>query len=323
MERLHRQHLSARLCQVVDPAQLQHLSRIPPSRLERTALPNIGLVELVSAEIFQEHYSALYVSMFHGGERENADLIIERLRDDFAGVRVGLQPYRIVGIRDRSGQAIAAAHFSVLMLDGGKYAVPYLQYIYVRAENRRQDLSEVLHAMVLAVATADAKSAGDGRMVPFTLFETEPPGHGTSAHGREKATERTAIHAKSGSRAVMLENTRQSCSPGRENIISAHVQPGLERGHSPLTLVWAIRPSPHVAEMYDVDAISPALLAAYYRSLRDEGFPEENIVLAEGMAAMRRRGRKFVEVPLAAVSPDMCHDQGVIHVEEPSYPDMG
>ena len=303
MELLKPAQIDTRLCELVNGIDLQELSRVPSSRLADRALPNIGVLELVSADAFETDYDALYKSMFHGGERERSDLIIDRLRDDFAGRRTGLAPYRIVGIRDPYGEAVGAAQFSVLMLEGGRYAVPYLQYIYVRSQNRRQDMSEVLHTMVLAVATADAKAAGDGRTVPFTLFETEPPGHGTTQSSQTTATERTNIHARSGSQALMLRDGK-----GSSEAFSAHVQPGLEHGEGPLTLIWATRPSPKPGHVYNLTECGKALAAAYYHSLRDEGFPEKNIALAEQMVQRRVEGREFFEMPLADVTADMYKD---------------
>lgn len=300
MDNLWRQHLDERLQHLLKNTDFQQYSRIPLSRLQKSAFPNIGLLELVDAKAFESSYNDLYLSMFHGGERERSDLITTRLEDDFAGRRASLQPYRIVGIRSPTGEAIAAAQFSVLMLASGQHAVPYLQYIYVRAQNRRQDLGEVLHTLVLAVAAADAIATGEDRIVPFTLFETEPPNHGTSESSRTNATERTTIHARSGSRAVMLR--AMDCSGA---IISAHVQPGLEPEDGPLTLIWCVRTSPAMRDDYDINTFGLALLAAYYRSLRDEGFPETNISIAERMAQLRCRGRKFIEMPLANVTAAM------------------
>lgn len=309
MDKLTSRHFDSRLYSLIQNVDLQSLSRIPSSRIEERALPNIGLLELVSASAFQNDYDALYTTMFHGGERERSDLIAQRLEDDFAGRREGLFPYRIVGIRDPKGEAVGAAQFSVLFLaseNGRRYAVPYLQYIYVRSQNRRQDMSEVLHTMVLAVATAEAKLADDGdRMVPFTLFETEPPGHGTTAASQTNATERTSIHSKSGARAVML---RSKHGDGTGGVISAHVQPGLEIEDSPITLIWAIRPSPLSDIEHDIGESGEALAAAYYRSLRDEGFPEENITLAERMVAKRVEGRGFFTMPLSDVTAVMYKD---------------
>jgi hypothetical protein len=303
MDLLQPHHFSPRLHNLIQGLKLQHLSRLPSSRLKDTALPNIGLIELVSAEAFQSAYQILYTTNFHGGERERPDLITQRLSDDFANLRSGLAPYRIIGLRNPAGEAIGAAQFSVLMLAGGRYAVPYLQYIYVRPQNRRQDLSEVMHTMVLAVATAEA---GEGRVVPFTLFETEPPGHGATQSSQTNATERTRIHARSGSRAVMLR--RRSGANVDESVISAHVQPGLEHEDAPITLIWAVRPSPAMEMQYEIDVLGEALVAAYYRSLRDEGFPEKNIALAEGMVEERVKGREFFEMPLADVTAEMYRE---------------
>ena len=304
MDLLQKQHFDTKLFNLIKDIDLQQLSRVPSSRLKESALPNIGTIELVSADAFQEAYNELYLSMFHGGERERSDLIVTRLQDEFANRRAGLAPYRIVGIRAPNGEAIGAAQFSVLMLRGGKYAVPYVQYIYIRLQNRRQDMSEVLHTMVLAVATADARATGEARLVPFTLFETEPPGHGVSQSSQANATERITIHTRSGSQAMMLR-TKGDGAETENRIYSAHVQPGLEPEEGPITLIWAIRPSPIPDIDYDIDEVGPALTAAYYRSLRDEGFPEQNIALAERMAANRRKGAQFVLVPLANVTAAM------------------
>ena len=165
MDHLQEHHFDPRLRSHIKAIDLQGHSHLSSSRLRDNAIPNIGLIEIVSGSAFEESYSGLYCSMFHGAERERPDLIIQRLADDFAGLRGGLAPYRIVGLRDTNGEAIGAAQFSVLTLQESNYTVPYVQYIYVRAQNRRQDLSEVLHTIVLAVATADA---GEGRTVPFT-----------------------------------------------------------------------------------------------------------------------------------------------------------
>ncbi|KAK5163779.1 uncharacterized protein LTR77_010453 [Saxophila tyrrhenica] len=296
-------HFSPRLHDLLKNTDLQQLSRLPSPRLATTALPNIGLIELVSPQAFEKDYQPLYTTFFHGQERENPSLITARLAADFAGQRSGLAPYRVLGLRDNAGEAIGAAQFSVLFLPatgtGAKYAVPYLQYIYVRPQNRRQDLSEVLHTLVLAVATADAEALGGGRTVPFTLFESEPTGYGTTEASKGTATERAEIHARSGSRALMLRG-----QDGR--VCSAHVQPGLEVGEGPLTLIWAIRPSPAMLEEgWDVAECGKALVEGYYRSLRDEGFPEENIAVAEGIVGARMRGREFFGMALANVTVDM------------------
>ena len=270
--------------------------RISASRVAQTALPHIGKIELVSAESFAKLYNELYISSFPlRPERERSDLIIDRLKKELAGEREQLAPYRIIGILDHDGKAIGAAQFSVLLLLGQRYAVPYLQYLYVRRENRRQDMAEVLHTMTLAVSTADAKKNGD-REVPFKLFETEPPGHGENEAHRAVATQRAIIHTKAGGVAIML------CRENDSALISPHVQPGLEDHDPPLSLVWVIRPSPAMPEhSVDIDEIGPSLIAAYYQSLRDEGFPEANIQLAEQMVAQRSTGCKFVSMSLMDV----------------------
>ncbi|EXJ78282.1 hypothetical protein A1O3_09443 [Capronia epimyces CBS 606.96] len=319
------------------------LSRTAPSRLEQTALPNIGLIELVSAADFTRYYDRLYTTMFpRRAERERSDLIVDRLTAQARGERVGLAPYRIVGIRDPvSGEAIGAAHFSVLPLpssgsdgnvtcdstckdadksqdresgsssssrdgqsEASNWAVPYLQYIYVRPQNRRQDMSEVLHTMILAVAAADA--APHGRTVPFTLFETEPPDHGDDTASRAYARERSKIHTSTGGLALML---RKNDHTG--HVLSAHVQPGLEPDDPPLTLVWVIRQSPNPGRPYHVNTIGKHLIAAYYQSLRDEGFPEENINLAERMVEARCTDSVFHLMPLGEVT----HLSGHVYCE--------
>jgi len=290
---------SQKLAHHVKDIDLNSLSRISAPRLAECALPSIGLIELVSAENFSSLYDAQYISMFpHQPERERSNLITDRLQKEFAGQRLGLAPYRIVGIQDHDGKAIGAAHFSVLLLRGGLSAVPYLQYLYVRAENRRQDMAEVLHTMILAVATADAKIHGD-RDIPFTLFETEPAGHGEDEASREIATQRALIHTRAGAVAIML---RRDCDI---DLMSPHVQPGLEIGDPPLSLVWAIRRSPAIltrlAQAVDIEEVGHSLIAAYYQSLRDEGFPEANIGLAERIVAARCRDRKFSVMALGEV----------------------
>jgi len=276
------------------------LSRLSTERLSTTALPNIGRIELVSSADFATVYDAMYVSMFpRREERERSDLIVERLAAQAAGLRDGLATYRVVGIRDSNGEAIGAAQFSVLPLDGGEgetaalFAVPYLQYIYIRSQNRRQDMSEVLHTMVLAVSASDA--AKSGRTVPFTLFETEPPGHGNDEASRAYASQRARIHANAGGVALVLRRKADG------KILSAHVQPGLEEEDSPLTLTWVIRPSPNPGRDYDVTTIGRGLVAAYYNSLRDEGFSERNIGLAEEIVEKRYEGAEFQLIPLEDV----------------------
>jgi len=157
-------------------------------------------------------------------------------------------------------------------------------------------MSEVLHTMVLAVATADALGmSAQPRTVPFTLFETEPPDHGDDATSRAYAKERSKIHTSTGGVAVVLRRE----SDGK--ILSAHVQPGLEIGDPPLTLVWVIRQSPDPGRPWDIRAIGEDLVAAYYQSLRDEGFPEDNIRLAERIVKERCKGAEFHLMPLGDV----------------------
>ncbi|SMR45126.1 unnamed protein product [Zymoseptoria tritici ST99CH_3D1] len=282
---------------------LTPVTRIPTERLCRTALPKIGLIELVSATSFRRHYEDLYNAMFHAGERERGDLIFTRLDDDFRGLRKGLFPFHIVGIRDHQGQAIAAAHFCVLLMPDGKHAVPYLNYIYVRPESRRQDLSELLHTLVLGITMADAQFHARGGLVaevPFTLCETEPVVHGEDDGKRAKAAERTRIHARSGSVALMLKRA----DDGR--LISSHVQPGLDQDDPPLTLIWVLRANPAHELVLEGDDMGRNLLEAYYRSMREEGFVEKNIALAENMVQARWQGaEEFCLLPLSSVTRDM------------------
>ncbi|RVX74618.1 hypothetical protein B0A52_01744 [Exophiala mesophila] len=277
------QHLSR-----IPSIQINSLSRLTPDRLRQTAFPHIGSIELVHPDDFMAIYNQLYVDMFpKRPERESSALIAERLAAQACGIRDGLAPYHIVGIRDHAGNAIGAAHFSVLCLppdvNGNSFAVPYLQYIYVRPENRRQDISEVLHTMVLAVTSADVGI--EGRTVPFTLFETEPPGYGEDEKSKAVSLQRTKIHALAGGVALVLRRH----SDGK--VLSAHVQPGLEGDDQPLTLTWAIRESPNQNQGpgpdYDVASLGTHLVAAYYQSLRDEGFPLDNIRLAESILRER------------------------------------
>ncbi|KAL6244495.1 hypothetical protein RBB50_008737 [Rhinocladiella similis] len=370
--------LASHLSSTPTPIDVDSLSRTPLSRLQQTALPKLGLIELVSSTDFTTLYDDLYISSFPRSlERENSDLIVARLSAQAANTRTGLAPYHIVGLRDREGKAIGAAQFSVLPLpvrtdidtdtdtntntnlynkindtthpdtlrDGETtgpsppaLAVPYLQYIYIRPSSRRQDMSEVLHAFVLAVTAADAatilsfptstspvvpvpngvSTTPGSRIqtrirtrtahVPFTLFETEPPNHGTDASSRSYALERSKIHTSSGGIAVVL--LRRHAGPRGDSdddeesqqILSAHVQPGLEPDDPPLTLVWVIRPSPNPGISYDIKLIGKDLVAAYYQSLRDEGFPQSNIALAEKMFEERCRDAEFHLMPLADVS---------------------
>lgn len=281
---------------------LNPLTRVPIDRLKQTALPNISLIELVSSTAFAQDYDPLYRANFHGGERERSDLIVTRLEDDFAGRRKGLFPYRIVGIRDPSGQVAGATQFSILLLPDGKTTVPYTQYVYVRPENRRQDLSALLQTLTIAVAMADGRSIRPGvdPIVPFMLFETEPPVHGDDDHSREKAAERIKIHAKSGGTALMLRRRSDGC------LLSAHVQPGLEPGDPPITLTWALWSNPAMPLVLESDPVGKAVTAAYYQSLRDEGFPEENIAFAESIVERRyAQGCDFCLTPLSEVSKEM------------------
>jgi len=300
--------LEPRLRSHLQGVNLQSLSRIPASRLAERAIPNIGTIELITSSSFAHIYDALYIQMFpHRAERERSDLIVSRLAAQDAGSRSGHAPYRLIGIRDYSGAAIGAAHISVLPLPGS-LAVPYLQYLYVRPQNRRQDMSEVLHTLVLGVAAADAAAMDGGRTVPFTLFETEPPGHGDDEASRAYSHSRALIHASTGGMALVLvrkasESSSNVDSREEEPPLSAHVQPGLELGSPPLTLVWVVRQSPAPGRQNDIGAIAKHLVAAYYRSLRDEGFPEENIQVAERMVGERWRGRECVLVPLSEVKP--------------------
>ncbi|KIW56130.1 hypothetical protein PV05_04812 [Exophiala xenobiotica] len=297
------------------PIDIDSHARTALARLQATALPNIGLIELVSSTAFTTLYEALYKSSFpRRAERERSDLITARLAAQAAGTRTGLAPYRIVGIRDKNDQAIGAAQFSVLSLAVSGFAVPYLQYIYIRPSSRRQDMSEVLHTFVLAVAAADAYASTAAPApslsttitsvtVPFTLFETEPPDHGHDTISRAYAAERSKIHTSTGGVALVLRRHHDN------KILSAHVQPGLERDDPPLTLVWVIRQSPNPGRTYEIKDIGKHLVAAYYRSLRDEGFPEANIRRAERMVEERCKGAEFHFMPLGDVKDitDMEH----------------
>ena len=347
--------LSSLLSNLPPSIPVDTLSRTAPSRLKETALPNIGLIELVSSADFETLYDPLYVSSFpRRTERERSDLIIERLASQARGERKGLAPYRIAGIRDLSGEVIGAAQFSVLPVpprrrrtavnnDAAnglehqseedstfKFAVPYLQYIYVRSQNRRQDMSEVLHTMVLAVASADAAlmEIEDGallrrtdrllRTVPLTLYETEPPDHGDDHASRAYALERSKIHTSSGGMALVLRRSKppQGTDEHEDEILSAHVQPGLEPADPPLTLVWMIRRSPtsEPNKDYELTRLGKALVAAYYQSLRDEGFPEQNISLAERIVGARIEESTFALMPLADVK-DFSMEDGYLDIE--------
>lgn len=294
--------ISPELRKHIEGLNFMNYSRVPSARLTETALPNIGQIELVTAQRFAELYDELYISMFpNSKERERTDLITSRLIEEFGGKRQHLAPYKIVGILDHDGKAIGASHFSVLLLPNHKYAIPYVQYIYVRKENRRQDMAEVLHALTLTIATADG-AAHKGRTVPFELFETEPPGHGDNEEHRAIATQRAMIHTKAGAEALMLRRVEDDV------LVSPHVQPGLEVGDLPVSLVWAIRPSPAWTNVdINVAELGADLIAAYYQSLRDEGFPEANIRIAEEIVAKRCANSVFLTMSLNDV--DLSKDE--------------
>lgn len=282
------QTLDSHLTSLLKEVNLTSFSRLPPQRLARTACTHISSTERVSGPTFRSHYQDLYESSFHGYERERSDLIISRLLDEFNDGRKGLAPYYIIGFRDHDGNSIGAAQFSILFLPGQRaIAVPYLQYIYVRSSHRRQDLSEVLHTLVLAVAMAEARKHWDRTVpaeIPFTLCETEPPTHGNDESARAAAKERAGIHSKSGSVALMLRDPERV-----ERIVSAHVQPGLDGEDPPLTLIWILRANPVMKGIVLEDQQSGILLLeAYYNSLRDEGFAETNIRIAERLVEARR-----------------------------------
>ena len=267
------------------------LTRIPLNRFVNRAVQHIGQIELVSASDFTTYYDELYKATFEiQAERERSDLIVTRLEAEAAGQRKHLAPYRIIGIRDHDGHAIGACQFSVLFLPDSNHAVPYTQYTYVRKQNRRQDMAGIMHMMVMAVTTADANR--NNRVVLFILLETEPAGHGKDKESRDWATKRTAIHTKGGAMALMLRN-----SEGK--LRSPHVQPGLEIGDPPLSLVWAIRDI--ATDTLQIDRLGQKLIAGYYQSLRDEGFPEENIKLAEDIVAQRSKGCEFILTDLNTV----------------------
>lgn len=163
--------------------------------------------------------------------------------------------------------------------------------------------------MVLAVAAADAADTGNTatasitRSVPFTLFETEPPGHGDDEASRAYASQRAKIHTAAGGVALVLRSADGDGEgdSGAGKVLSAHVQPGLEPGDQPLTLTWVIRKSPNPGRAYDIARIGGDLVAAYYQSLRDEGFPKDNIDLAESIVRRRSQGCIFATMPLEDV----------------------
>lgn len=290
--------LDLKLSTHIQGIDLEALSRTPLKRFVEKSVPHIGVIELVSADVFSNVYNDLYISMFpHQAQREASRLIIDRLHNQFANQRKGLAPYRVLGIRDHQGKAICAAQFSVLLLPDTKYAVPYLQYIYTREQNRRQNMADLLHTLILAVSTADSKTHGN-RSVPFTLFETEPAGYGKTEKDRANATQRAMIYTKAGAVAIMLRRSSDG------SLLSPHIQPGLEVGDPPLSLVWAIRKTPGIklaSDSPEIRDVGLSLIAACYQSLRDEGFPEANIALAEEIVARRCEGRDFVLMPLGDV----------------------
>lgn len=110
----------------IDGLELSTLSRVSSSRIAESALPNIGQIELVDSDAFRDDYSPLYLAEFEGHELEPPAAIIDRLRDEFAGKRRSVSPYRIVGIRDHDGAAIGAAQFSIFLLRAEDVVVPYL-----------------------------------------------------------------------------------------------------------------------------------------------------------------------------------------------------
>ncbi|KAI5371064.1 hypothetical protein Slin15195_G019370 [Septoria linicola] len=284
--------LDASLASIIEEVCFSTLSRVSASRLRASAIPHIGQIELVDSTAFQHEYSRLYTANFSGHEREHPSHICERLEDQFAGRREGFAPYYIIGIRDADGTAIAAAQFSVLLPDSTRDVIPYLQYIYVRPQNRAQLLSEVLHTLVLAVAVAVTFARRDDSQlphVPFTICETQP-----------EALERSKIHSKSGSQALMLKRR----ADGR--ILSAHIQPGLEPEDPPTTLVWLLRRCPGSESSSCSDELGRALVAAYFDSLREEGIPGKNVDEAESILEARyEQDCMFCQIPLSDVSRDM------------------
>ncbi|EME87532.1 uncharacterized protein MYCFIDRAFT_212924 [Pseudocercospora fijiensis CIRAD86] len=279
------------------------VSRLSTQRLKQNALPAIGLIESVTGPIFESHYTPLYLANFHGAEREHPDLIINRLNERHSQRRRHDFPYWVIGVRDPSGQAAAAAQFSVFLQ--GRHAIPYLQYIYVRPQSRRKDLSEVLHTITLAVAMAEAAIHHPDAppQVPFTLCETKPAVHGSNAETKAAAAERVSIHAKSGSQALMVRRK------GHCRILTAHCQPGLENGQPPLTLIWVLRPNPASPLTIADENLGKSIIASYYQNLRNEGFPEENIALAESLVEGRLElDHEFCLIPLDEVAKEMYVD---------------
>ncbi|KAF2209334.1 hypothetical protein CERZMDRAFT_100536 [Cercospora zeae-maydis SCOH1-5] len=288
--------LSLPLSDHIDGLELSTLSRVSASRVAESALPYIGRIELVDSDAFKDEYSRLYLANFDGHELESPSAIVSRLKDEFAGRRRGVSPYRIVGVRDHDGAAIGAAQFSTFLLRAEDVVVPYLQYIYVRPQNRGQMMSEVLHTFVLAVSEADARSRGWALpRLPFTLCESQP------GFGRQEQVDRAMIHSRSGSQALLLRRR------GDGKVLSPHVQPGLGPEDPPTTLIWLLRACPRGEHTQCDDRLGRAVIAAFYRNLRDEGFPECNVALAERMVQARCQDCEFWTAPLSAVTADMVH----------------
>ena len=65
-----------------------------------------------------------------------------------------------------------------------------------------------------------------------------------------------------------------------------------------MSLVWAVRESPRPGREWGIEEVGADLMKAYYQSLRDEGFPEENIRLAERMVKERCEGAEWGLMPL-------------------------
>lgn len=251
--------LDDRLRSQIQGIDLTSLSRIPSERLAKTALPNVQCVELVPGPVYAKHYDELYRTNFHGGERERSDLIVSRHIDGSLKQRAGLALFRIIGIRNPAGRAIGAAHFFVLFLENCGPAVLYLQYIYIRPENPRQDLGELLHTLVLvvAIALASVRTVRDAIEISFTLCETELAFQADGGSMQGHAVDRSKIHSRSGSKALMLRRK----SDGR--VLSAHVRPGLEINEPPLTYKWALRAKPPSKLAFE-KSMWRSLISAYY-----------------------------------------------------------
>ena len=297
---LLRPKFDSSLKHLIGDVNLTTLSRVSAARLEQSAIPNINRIEFVDSPKFLQAYNPLYLTNFHGHERERSAIIANRLAESFAGRRTHQSPFYVIGIRGKDGKAVGAAHFSILVPES-ETVIPYLQYIYIREENRSQLLSEVLHTIVLAVSLVHHTSGlrNSATNVPFTVCETRP--------GRPKAAvaavDTMKVHAKSGSQALML----RSKLDGR--LLSAHIQPGLEMHDPPTTLIWLLRGSPASDSDLNEDSLQSlgrALVAAYYKSLREDGVPERNVALAERVIEARyQRDCEFVQVPLSDVTADM------------------